>query len=415
MKHSILIISYHFPPHDTISSRRWAKFAKYLLRQGHEVTVLAAKPSASEKSPWDEDIQGIKVFYVPCFYPRVLNRHQLGFFSRLKYKAWIVLLKLVVKGTIYDRAIFWKSRMLNAASRIIEDNKVEFVITNGPPHRVMYYSVLLTKKHKHVRVVSDFRDPWTWWYNLGYPYLNQGASMAEKGMQDHVINHSSLITVPITEMKEKLEALYPKAGEKIKVLPHAFDGDHIVPKKEHSGQYRKLVYFGNIYAGQDKRFKQVAQALGKGGKETGSLDFYSDTRSYERIFEGMSNVRYHNPLKEKELFKKLVEFDAVLIVFPDIFSHYFSTKIMEIVALRLPILLVCKEGELSRFIKKGNLGIHILDHELEPLLSEILSGPQPLHYDKSYDINAFSFEAQTKNLVQWLNEISPGSDHQSNR
>ena len=46
----ILILSYYFPPYNTIGAIRVGKFARYLSEMGHQVHVVAARDPALEQN-----------------------------------------------------------------------------------------------------------------------------------------------------------------------------------------------------------------------------------------------------------------------------------------------------------------------------------------------------------------------------
>ena len=72
MNKHILLASYVFPPYPDIGSRRWAKFAKYLARDGFNVHVVAARNPFKEQSLWTADIkhENIYLHYLPPFFPK---------------------------------------------------------------------------------------------------------------------------------------------------------------------------------------------------------------------------------------------------------------------------------------------------------------------------------------------------------
>ena len=50
----ILVISYFFPPDQTVGGARWAAMSSWLRRAGHEVTVLTTNAAGSlpGEEPW---------------------------------------------------------------------------------------------------------------------------------------------------------------------------------------------------------------------------------------------------------------------------------------------------------------------------------------------------------------------------
>ena len=131
MNKKVLLIVPEFPPNNSIGGRRWAKFAKYLAKNNIVVKVIAFKPKRSKlTSNWMKDISdsNIEVFYLPSRYPELLETNSSNIFVRIIKKAFSLLVSLIDKGIIQDRAIFFRSTLLKKAHEIIEEHKILNVI-----------------------------------------------------------------------------------------------------------------------------------------------------------------------------------------------------------------------------------------------------------------------------------------------
>ena len=75
----VLIIAYKFPPAHGVGGRRWAKFAKYLAREGYEVYVITSKFPSGDIS-WEDDVQSehIRVFNYKSMFPTFLQKQYSG-------------------------------------------------------------------------------------------------------------------------------------------------------------------------------------------------------------------------------------------------------------------------------------------------------------------------------------------------
>ena len=73
----ILLVCYSFPPNPGVGGRRWAKFAKYLVKSGHYVEVINAKLTTDKLSTWSKDAQLLHeknhVHSLPTSYPEIIN------------------------------------------------------------------------------------------------------------------------------------------------------------------------------------------------------------------------------------------------------------------------------------------------------------------------------------------------------
>jgi hypothetical protein len=81
------IVSYTFPPSKEIGGRRWAKFSKYLLLSGHDVTVVSSDNLIGHKS-YEEEFKGIEVVTIPKYYPELLDGYTKSLKEKVIYKSF---------------------------------------------------------------------------------------------------------------------------------------------------------------------------------------------------------------------------------------------------------------------------------------------------------------------------------------
>ncbi|MBL7882701.1 MAG: hypothetical protein JNL69_01425, partial [Bacteroidia bacterium] len=160
----ILLISYVFPPYPGIGGRRWAKFAKYLAKNGYTVHVICAKNPFKEVSLFMDDVannSNIKIYPISGMYPKVLQKQSsFSIFDKLMYRFWKFFLQIIVKGSIYDKAIFWKKKMLKISTEVILENKIENIIVTGAPFRSVFYAADFKRRFAKINLIIDYRDPW---------------------------------------------------------------------------------------------------------------------------------------------------------------------------------------------------------------------------------------------------------------
>jgi len=173
---NVLIISYTFPPSNGIGGRRWAKFAKYLTKNNINTTILTIKNSdGKETSPWDNDIKDFDIRYIDSNYPSIIETIPQTFVNKVRYHLTLRSLWLIKNGSVYDRALFLKKRILFNATKIINEKKIDTIVITGAPFRLLYYGTLIKAKHPNIKLISDFRDPWAW-SQLGYGYSQLNAN-----------------------------------------------------------------------------------------------------------------------------------------------------------------------------------------------------------------------------------------------
>ncbi|MEZ4800865.1 MAG: hypothetical protein R2809_14035 [Flavobacteriales bacterium] len=403
----ILIINFDFPPNPGIGGRRWAMFAHYLAKDSNNIIhVLCRKNTSGDTSLYFDLVQGknnIKFHYLPHFYPKVLDSYPKSIWSKIKYRFWNTLLKIYSKGTPYDKALFFKRRIMKMALTIIQKNKIENVIVSGAPFRLCYYMASL--KSRIPNLIVDFRDPWTWGPNYGYSSLSSVRTKAEKNMQDLTISNADIILAPVDVMRNELQSQYPKHSSKIKLLPHGFDANQIRQRQKESRistSTLRLIFIGTLYEGIGDYFREIAKAI-KASQDPIYLDIYSDSLKYQEVFEeyklGKTNVNYHRPVPPKELFEMLGEYDFVLLVHPPYGKDNISTKFYEIAYSGTPILYIGEKGETSNFVTESQLGIYL---EPSAVFERLSKFDFNYTHQPTLDVSNYSFEMLTKELSNYF-------------
>lgn len=405
MSKQILLLAFTFPPTPGIGGRRWAKFAKYLYKEGYTVHVICARNNSSEKSLFEADVQddpGIIRHYFSSGYPEVLNTIPGTFFQKLKYAFWLKLLPFLTPGYFFDKAIFSEKTVLKIAEDIITKHQIKTVIATGAPFRMNYYATRLKVLFPHIRLINDLRDPWMWAGSYSYDQMRPSRKAFEKQMRDTVLEWSDHVTVPVEAMKDFLVDNYPKQANKIKVLPHAFDESEICEKTDHSTNNTvRLVFYGTLYPGLEKYISELAKVLGE-QKGCLQLDLYTNVIRYKDIFatHGAANfIDFKEPLRGKELFKQLSGYDHVLIIQPDYAKDYISTKFYEIIRCRIPIIMFGQEGVTSGFLQNSQTGVFFPGQEIVSGLNNLVLGKIKYPYNAQYEVAPFSFSAVTHALA----------------
>jgi len=405
MAKHILLIAYTFPPYPGIGGRRWAKFAKYLVRAGYTVHVICAENPFSEESLFSEDVKdlaGLHVYPLPARYPKVLTIKPERLLQKLAYRFFNRVLPWVVNGSIYDKAVFWKGPLLKKAGALIKAHGITQVISTGAPFRANYYATLLRNEFPGLKLISDFRDPWIWGESYGYSQLSDKKKQNEQRMLDAVMRSSDAVLVPVAPMCQYLQEHYPNEKARIHILPHAFDTDEVKADPKTTTDEVRLLLYGTLYPGMESAVNDLAAALVEMPQVR--LDFFTASNRYSDLFQshGLLNTRvfYHAPLPPRELFSRFKAYTGILILQPDYAADFVTTKFYEIIYSRTPIVCIVKEGELSRFIMDHGVGLHCSPEQLRAMFPSLVEQSRSLR--PSMDVMPFSFERVTQQLITCL-------------
>ena len=408
-KKHILLISYVFPPYYGIGGRRWAKFAKYLTRRGFVVHVVCAENPFESPSLFLNDIHNnpdIILYPLPPSYPQILNTKPKTFFQKLSYRFWSQFLPYRINGTIYDKAIFWKEKMLSKAEHIVITHSIHQIIITGAPFRTNFYGADLKKKFPAIHFINDFRDPWSWSTSYGYPQLPASKFENELTMEKTVLEYTDLLTVPSAAMQEHLQKKYPESADKIRVLPHGVDTDEVVQEPKTHETSTRILFYGTLYDDIDARIMHLAKVL-KSHADV-KLDLFTSGTKYAGIFQeqGLLNkqVFYHSTLPPKELFQKFKDYQYAVILQPDYAADYISTKFYEIIHTGTPIIYIGKQGLNAEFIQTNQLGVFIPSDDIVTTLGHFLSNRREYTF-KPMNVKEYTYSHVTDQLIDWMSGI----------
>lgn len=170
----ILIITYYWPPAGGPGVQRWLKFAKYLPEFGWKPIIFTPEnpsyPLLDESLMKDvpENLEIIKTkIWEPYQLAEKLNKSnkkfKAGQFDVGNNQSWKSKLSIWVRGNFFipDARVFWVNPSVKFLEQYLKDNKIDVVVTSGPPHSLHLIGLQLKKKFTDLKWIADFRDPWT--------------------------------------------------------------------------------------------------------------------------------------------------------------------------------------------------------------------------------------------------------------
>ncbi len=404
MEHRVLIVSHTFPPASGVGGRRWAKYSKYLNKNKFTPYILTTKSNFND-SLWKEDIKEVKnIFNYRNFFPKIISKTQLNFFDKIIYKAVILFLKVFTKGNYFDRVVFDKKEIISKIDHLIKKKEIKNLIVSGAPFNLLYYAALYKQKNPYINFVADLRDPWTWGQNYGITLINNRRKQFEKYKESFVVNAADSIFVATGVMYEYLIKTYPNMASKIKVLPHGFDSESIVPRNipiELNYNKIRIAYLGELYDGIGNYFNVIAKSV-EGENSPFFIDFFSKTERYKDVFNQKllvgKKVNYFPLIQSNELFNKIREYDFILIVHPEYAKDYISTKFYEILYSKTPIIYLSQRGITSQFIEETKSGI-FLDLDSVDSFFKNNNMVKKFKYEEFQEISKFDLNYLTQNIL----------------
>ncbi len=215
----ILVITYYWPPSGGAGVQRWLKFVKYLPEYGYEPVVLTVDEESASYAQMDQSLAGevdprIKVVRTPSFEPynlylKLSGKKEIPFggFTNEGSVSFLQRIFRFIRGNLFipDPRKGWNRYALKAAKKIADQEKIEAVITTGPPHSTHLIGYHL-KKSRGIKWIADFRDPWTdiyYYKDLSHTSL---AKRYDRKLESKVLNSCDKVITVGYELKKLLES-----------------------------------------------------------------------------------------------------------------------------------------------------------------------------------------------------------------
>ncbi len=249
----VLIISYSFPPNDSIGSQRPYRLAKYFPKYGWEPIVMTVKRPG--KPP--EGIRIIETDYKDILketklkiglnpYKTVHEQFGIKISKNFNHSTWKSKIIGLVKEVISfpDNTRGWYKSAFKSASSFLLKEKVDAIISTSPPVTTHLIARKLSRKYK-IPWVADFRDPWAHLYADNKPslilYLQR--RLASKTLADADI----LVTVSKPQAN-MLRTLFK--DKKVFCITNGYDTDDFPEISSKLTHKFAITHTGQLYKGE---------------------------------------------------------------------------------------------------------------------------------------------------------------------
>ena len=229
----VLIITYYLSPAGGPGVQRWLKFVKYLPEFDIEPIVYCPEnPSyptldstlcgdVSEnitilKHPIREPLRFLKLFF-----KTKSKAYANGLIPTASKQGILDRFLIFIRGNFFipDARISWVNPSVDFLSDYISNNKIDTIITTGPPHSVHLIGMRLKAKHL-LKWFSDFRDPWV---DINYHHQ---LKLTKNTQKQHLILEKRVLSkadhIIVTSAQTKL-LFSKKTNQPITVVTNGFD------------------------------------------------------------------------------------------------------------------------------------------------------------------------------------------------
>lgn len=369
-----LIITYYWPPAGGSGVQRWLKFVKYFRDFGIEPVVYTVEnpnyPILDESLSKDIP-EGLEILKQPIWEPNNLfaffrkkKTESAGFLNPNPTLFGKILQYIRANYFIPDARKFWVKPSTAYLKKYLKSNKIDAVITTGPPHS-MHLIGLNLKKELNINWLADFRDPWT-----EIDYFQQ-LPLTKKAIEKHhyfekeVLKNADAVLVVGKTMQEDFSPFNSNVITVTNGFDEALTNENVALDAKFT-----ITHIGLMNA--DRNPKMLWEVLSK---------IIAENKEFEADFElkliGKADASVIRDISKYQLSKnvqaidyvmhdKVVEFQqksqVLLLIVNNVPSAkaIITGKIFEYLMAKRPILAIAPiNGDLADIIEETNSGMVI--------------------------------------------------------
>ncbi len=306
----VLIITYYWPPSGGGGVMRWLKMSKYFPEPGWQPIIYTPEnPDASvvDESLLNEIHPDIVELKTPIWEPYNFYRKLVGEKTETKFKAgyiseassgdWKSKLSVFIRGNflIPDPRKFWIKPSIKYLSQFINDNKIDAIISTGPPHS-MHLIALGLKRKFNIPWIADFRDPWTQIDFYDKLRLTRWADKKHHKLEREVLKSADHVVTVSPGCALDLKKIINK---NIEIVYNGYDPEDFNFKKQELDQNFTITHFGSF--NKDRNPNSLWIALN---------ELASNDDQFKKLLRikliGQTDISVINSLKKKNLYNNLI-------------------------------------------------------------------------------------------------------------
>ncbi len=420
----VLVITYYWPPAGGSGVQRWLKFVKYFRDFGIEPIVYTVEnPNYPilDESLESEVPKGIEILRQPIWEPNNLlsflgkkKNESAGFLNPNPTFFGKILQYIRANYFIPDARKFWVVPSVKFLKRYLSENKIDAIITTGPPHS-MHLIGLKLKQQLGIKWMADFRDPWT---EIDYFHqlpLSKKAIKKHHYLEQEVLKNADKVLVVGNTMYES----YANFSNNVVTVTNGFDGEITTTETELDSKFT-ITHIGLMNA--DRNPKMLWDVLADICIE--NEEFVKDFKLKligkvdESVLRAISeknlknNIQLISYVSHKEVVNYQKKSQVLLLIVNNVPSAkgIITGKIFEYLMAKRPILAIApKNGDLAEILKNTNAGIVVDFNEKNELKRAILDLYSKYKLKdlviESNNIEQFHRKELTKKVSELLNEM----------
>ena len=413
----VLIITYYWPPAGGSGVQRWLKFVKYLQNFDVEpivYTVDNANYPKEDKTLLHEVPTHIKILKQPIWEPTnllfwkkkeaqksdVSNAVNNGFLSFIRGNFFIP-----------DPKIFWVNSSVKFLHQYLKENKVEVVISTGPPHS-MHLIAQKLKQKTNIKWIADFRDPWSnLYYNEEFKQLSFAKKKNEK-LENSVFKNADCILTVSNSLKKEFD----QKATRVEVITNGFDDEVVTNTLITLDEKFSISYIGLLPKQSNPKllFKVLSTLCAEDTDFKANLklnfigDISEDVKQEIINYNLLENTNFSGYVSHKEAIEYQKKAQVLLLLIPNVTKSegILTGKLFEYLTAKRPILAMGPEtGDLSEILKNTSSGV-VVDFDNDAKLTSEIRNLYQQYKTGDLQVNSKNIEQfHRKELTKSLSEI----------
>ena len=366
---NILYIAFNYN-HDTgIASKRIRGISKYLPSFGWRPIVIV--PRTSNDTVEIDNVKVVETDYqdmISKFLPKSDNTGRKREVSGSDQSNKFISKSLSLAGEIFaypDSMKYWKKPAIEASCEIIENEKIDAILSTSSP--VTSHIIAHDLKEKYdIPWVADLRDLW----NLN-PYINHNfiRRYFEKRLEMKTFKNADALTTTTDMAKQTLQTIHPE--KRIYPVVSGFDPEDFENTKQTENTEKlTLIYAGSLYGGKRDPsilFDAISQLINENKIRSNEIiiDFYGDDTNLHELSQKYNitdNISIHGRITQSEVLQHQMNSDVLVLIswMNESEKMFIPGKIFDCIGCKKPILSIgYSEGSLKDLINKTNIGYHV--------------------------------------------------------
>ena len=317
-------------------------------------------------------------------------------------------LSVWVRGNFFipDARKFWIKPAAKFLNNYLANNKVDAIVSTGPPHTTHLIALSVIKKH-HIPWLADFRDPWT---NIDFYHqlkLTKWADAKHKRLELEVLKKASQV---VTVSWSWAADFYKLSNRKPVVITNGYDPEDFL----NAGKLPLDKKFTLMHAGslnEDRNPHTLWQALAELAKD---VDNFVDDLEIKLIGQVTStaiteitkfglakNLTQIDNLPHQEVIQQLIKSQLLVLPLNDTpnIDGVVPGKLYEYIGAQRPILCIGKTtGDAAKIINETSAG-KISGFDDVVTLKESIKNYYQQYKNNHLKIDSNNYEKYSRNVL----------------